>query len=198
MTGSLENHISKLHLQQGMSSSASSDLDTVLRAMSPTAADVPTTAMSSRTNLLLVSMILGISHAAAVPLLRAAHVLRLPSPSACSSMGWPRWKVPVRWIAHRLAPAQDFNAHEAEHLAGTNSPYARTSDNIHNNAVGLRQRDEVFDIDMPNMAGFLIKDGVLCRRRFIPIWQGKRSTWIGHEFIDDALGFSRNSIYDVI
>jgi hypothetical protein len=69
---------------------------------------------------------------------------------------------------------------------------------IYTNAVGLRQRDEVFDIDMPNIAGFLIKDGALCRRRFIPIWQGKRSTWIGHEFIDDALGFSRNSIYDVI
>jgi hypothetical protein len=39
---------------------------------------------------------------------------------------------------------------------------------------------------------------VLCRRRLDAIRQLKRTPRIGHEFVNDQLGFVRNSIDDVV
>ena len=97
----------------------------------------------------------------------------------------------VGWHPLRLRYAHERNASWYELADATFQIYA--------NAVGLSQRNQVFDFDIADIAGLPIEDGaVLCRRRFAPTRQGKRATRVGHEFIDDLLGFSRNSIDDVI
>ncbi len=66
---------------------------------------------------------------------------------------------------------------------------------IYASPVVLSQRNQVFDIDIADIAGLPIEDdAVFWRRHLAPIRQGKRATRIRHEFTDDPLGLSRNSI----
>ena len=97
----------------------------------------------------------------------------------------------VGWHPLRPRHAHERNAGWDELADATFQIYAST--------VGLSQRDQVFDIDIADIAGLLIEDdAVFWRRHLAPIRQGKRATRIGHEFIDDQLGLSRNSIHDMI
>ena len=71
---------------------------------------------------------------------------------------------------------------------------------MHANLVGFRKDNKAIDIDIADIAGLPIEDGrpVLCRRHFAAIRKLERTPWIGHELVDDQLGFARNSIHNVI
>ena len=71
----------------------------------------------------------------------------------------------VGWHPLRLRHAHERNAGWHELADATFQKHA--------NAIGLRQRNKVFDIDIADIAGLPIEDGaVLCRRRFAPIDKG--------------------------